>query len=98
MIHVAEDRDISIKSVPATYRGDISELKLIPNGDSALSQGPDFKKMAESALQYLINNPDPAHEYQSRFNLYLLWCPCFAPQAWEWGYGKKLREDGYHID
>ena len=61
------------------YRGEISDVQLLPQGEASLSPGPDLVDMAERALGYLARNPDPAHDYQCRFSWFLLNCPPFTP-------------------
>ena len=57
------------------YRGEISQVEILPDGASWLPAGPDFPKMAQAALHYLGNNPVPENKYQCRFNNMLLLCP-----------------------
>ena len=57
------------------YRGEISSVEMLPDGDPALPPGPELPKMAERALHYLGNNPVPENKYQCRFWNMLLLCP-----------------------
>ena len=80
------------------FKGSIQKEVLLPDGDPSLKHGIDFIAMAENALKYLANNPDPAHDYQSRFSYYLLLYPPFSPEAYESGARKTLRLKGVHVD
>jgi hypothetical protein len=57
------------------YRGEISNVEIVPAGAPSLPAGPDLPKMAEAALHYLGNNPVPENGYQCRFGNFLLGCP-----------------------
>jgi hypothetical protein len=83
------------------YRGELSDLEILPEGDRSLPAGPDLVKMAAAALDYLTRNPDPEHNYDSRFTFFPHLCPPFA--AWvtanlfpgDW---KTYYEAAPHID
>ena len=87
-------------SVPG-YRGEISQVRLVPEGDATLGAGPDLARMAEGALAYLSRNPDPDHGHDSRFTLLPHRCPPFAPEVTaglltgEW---QRRYERAPHID
>jgi hypothetical protein len=57
------------------YRGELSAVQMLPDGDATLPAAPDLPKMAELALHYLGNNPVPENHYQCRFGNMLLQCP-----------------------
>lgn len=80
------------------FRGEITRARFVEPDEVVTIPALDLPAMALRSLQYLTNNPDPAHGYQSRFNFYLLWCPPFAPQAYESGVRQQLRAEGRHID
>jgi hypothetical protein len=61
------------------YRGEIFDAEILPEGVPSLPRGPDLVKMAEQSLVYLTRNPDPKHNYDSRFTFFPHLCPPFAP-------------------
>ena len=67
-------------SVPG-FRGPVSDLEVLPDGDPTLPAGPDLLAMADEALGYLARNPLPEHGYQCRFSFFLLNCPPFIDQG-----------------
>ena len=63
------------------YRGELSDVEILPEGGTGLPQGPDLLQMAERALGYLVRNPDPQHNYDARFTFFPHLCPPFAPSV-----------------
>lgn len=63
------------------FRGEISEIEVLPDGEPALGRGPDLVAMARSSLGYLSRNPDPNHSHDARFTLLPHLCPPFAPEV-----------------
>lgn len=63
------------------YRGELSEIEILPEGDPSLPPGPDLAALAEGALGCLAANPDPAHNHDSRFTFLPHLCPPFAPEV-----------------
>jgi hypothetical protein len=63
----------------AGFRGEISDVEVLPEGDPGLPAAPDLAGMAEHALPYLANNPVPERNWECRFSFFLLNCPPFIP-------------------
>lgn len=61
------------------FRGELSDIKYISKADIPHAAKIDFEKIAEKAIFYLSNNPDPNHNYECRFSLALLKCPPLNP-------------------
>jgi len=93
----------SKSSIIKGYRGEIFDVEYLPEGDHSLPYGPNLVRMAEQSLYYLTKNPDPNHNYDSRFSFFLNLCPPFAPyetanlqlelKSW-----KTYYEQAKHID
>lgn len=63
------------------FAGEVSHVRVHPQGDPTLPVGPDLVRMAERALGYLARNPVEAWGWESRFSFFLLRCPPFAPMV-----------------
>jgi len=63
------------------YRGEISQVRLVPESEASLPTGPDLTDMARRALGYLCRNPDPQHHHDARFTFLPHRCPPFAPEV-----------------
>ncbi len=72
--------DNAPRAVPG-FRGDISDVEVLPDGDASLPAGPDLVGMAEHALHYLANNPVPSRNWECRFSFFLMNCPPFTPMV-----------------
>lgn len=68
--------------------GQISDIRLLPVEEQQGKLGPplDLVDMARKSIHYLESNPDPEHQYQCRFNYFLLRNPPFDPSALLWGF------------
>ena len=85
----------------AGYRGELSNVEILTEGDPSLPNGPDLAAMAEAALGYLTRNPDPENGYDARFTLFPHRCPPFAPEvtaALMAGAWQRRYERAGHID
>jgi len=64
------------------YGGELSAVRVLPEGAAQLPTGPDFIAIARRALHYLANNPVPENGYQCRFwNMLLRYPPTPLPDA-----------------
>lgn len=64
------------------FRGEISNVEVLPEGAPTLPSNPNLPQVAEAALHYLANNPVPENKYQCRFwNMLLLYPPAPLPDS-----------------
>lgn len=63
------------------FQGEILHAALVAEPERPRADGLDLTRMARQALNYLRGNPDPARDYECKFDLGPLGIPCHAPQT-----------------
>jgi hypothetical protein len=66
-------------TLPLLFRGDLSDVRILPPNPEPRPDTVDLQAMARAALNYLRGNPDPARGYECKFALGPLGIPAHVP-------------------